>query len=76
MVMLLCGINGWVFRERETGMIDYRYLAKTTGQSTSISSTYILFLTKLQKRQTTQNGFALIEKRYHNVFKASKTCRI
>jgi len=27
-------------------------LAKTTGQSTSISITYILFLTEMQKRQT------------------------
>jgi len=28
------------------------YLAILTGQSISISSTYILFLTKMQKRQT------------------------
>jgi hypothetical protein len=41
------------------------YLAKTKGLSTSISSTYILFLTKLQKRQTLLKGFALIKKRYH-----------
>jgi hypothetical protein len=29
---------------------NYMYLAKTTGPSTSISNTYILFLTKLQKK--------------------------
>ena len=28
---------------------DLRFLAKTTGSSTSISVTYILFLTKMQK---------------------------
>ena len=36
-------------------------LASTTGSSTSISITYILFLTKLQKRQTRWNGFALLK---------------
>jgi len=46
-------------------VLDSRYLAKITGPSTSISITYIVFLTKLQKRQTQRNGFALIEKRYH-----------
>jgi hypothetical protein len=44
---------------------DLCFLAKTKGQSISISSTYILFLTKMQKRQTPSNGFALIEKRNH-----------
>jgi hypothetical protein len=47
------------------GVVDYRYLAINTGPSISISSTYIVFLTKLQKRQIPQNGFALTEKRYH-----------
>jgi hypothetical protein len=37
------------------------YLASTTGSSTSISSTYILFLTKMQKRQIPEKGFAPIE---------------
>jgi hypothetical protein len=46
----------------------YRYLAKTTSPSISISITYIVFLTKLQKRQTIRNGFALIKKRYHTIF--------
>jgi len=36
------------------------FLAINTGQSTSISITYILFLTKLQKRQTLRNGFAFL----------------
>jgi hypothetical protein len=35
--------------------------AKTTDSSTSISSTYILFLTEMQKRQIPEKGFALIE---------------
>ena len=38
-----------------------KYLAKTKGQSISISSTYIVFLTKLQKRQTPEKRFASIE---------------
>jgi hypothetical protein len=38
-----------------------RYLAKTTGSSISTSITYILFLTKMQKKQTTQKGFALFK---------------
>ena len=42
------------------------FLASTTGSSTSIPSTYIVFLTKMQKRQTLRNGFAFIRKRYHN----------
>ncbi len=37
------------------------YLAKTKGQSISIPSTYIVFLTKLQKRQIPENGFALFK---------------
>ena len=37
------------------------YLAKTKGQSISISSTYIVFLTKMQKRQTRKKGFVLLK---------------
>ena len=47
-------------------VVDYRLLAKTKGQSISVSITYIAFLTKLQKRQVPEKRFALIEKRYHN----------
>ena len=36
-------------------------LAKTTGPSTLTSSTYILFLTEMQKKQTPENGFALLK---------------
>jgi hypothetical protein len=38
-----------------------RFLAKTKGQSISISITYILFLTKMQKRQTLEKEFALFK---------------
>jgi len=31
--------------------VDYRFLASTTGSSISISITYIVFLTEMQKRQ-------------------------
>jgi hypothetical protein len=34
-------------------------LAKTTGSSISTSSTYIVFLTKLQKRQTQRKRICL-----------------
>jgi hypothetical protein len=37
------------------------YLAKTKGQSISISITYIVFLTEMQKRQTLHNEFALFK---------------
>jgi len=36
-----------------------------TIRNQSLLITYILFLTKLQKRQIPENGSALIEKRYH-----------
>ncbi len=48
---------------------NYMYLAINTGSSTSISITYILFLTKLQKKANPEKGFAQIEKRYHNQLK-------
>jgi hypothetical protein len=37
------------------------YLASTTGSNISILITYILFLTKLQKRQIPQKEFALFK---------------
>jgi hypothetical protein len=43
-------------------VVDYRYLAKTKGQSISILSTYILFLTKMQKGQTPRKRICPIEK--------------
>ena len=48
---------------------DYRYLAINTGSSISISITYIVFVTKMQKKQTPEKEFAPIEKRYHNQLK-------
>ena len=46
------------------GELDYRFLAMSTGSTTSISSTYILFLTEMQKRQTHENEFALLINEY------------
>jgi hypothetical protein len=37
------------------------YFASTTGLGISISITYILFLTKMQKRQTLEKEFALFK---------------
>ena len=50
--MAQCGID-WLdeFVERR-GMVDYRLLAISSGINISISVTYILFLTEMQKRQT------------------------
>ena len=45
--------------ERRDG-VDCRFLAINTGPSISISSTYILFLAKLQKGKPEKNEFALI----------------
>jgi hypothetical protein len=36
-------------------------LAKTTGPSISTSSTYIVFVTKMQKSQTLEKEFALFK---------------
>jgi len=47
--------------DEKEGVVDYRYLAKTTSPIISIPITYIVFLTKLQKRQTQRNKFALIK---------------
>ena len=44
-------------------------LAISTSSSISISITYILLLTKLQKSQIPEKGPAPIEKRYHNQVK-------
>jgi hypothetical protein len=42
-------------------VVDYRFLAKTTSPSISILITYIVFVTKMQKRQTLLIGFALLK---------------
>jgi hypothetical protein len=41
---------------------DLCYLAKSTGQSVSIKSSYIVFFTKMQKGQNPKMRFALVEK--------------
>jgi hypothetical protein len=53
-------------------VVDCRYLAKTKGQIISISSTYILFVTKLQKRQIPDKGFAHFEKTISQVLNQSQ----
>jgi hypothetical protein len=63
-----CGIGGWDELMETRGVVDCRFLASTTGSNISILITYIVFVTKMQKRQTLQNGFAFIGKRYHNNF--------
>jgi hypothetical protein len=56
--MLHCGVNRLGESSERRGvvdsryLVDYRYLAINTGLNISILITYILFLTKLQKRQT------------------------
>ena len=45
------------------------YLAINTTWSQFLLITYIVFLTKMQKRQTLWNGFTLIGKRYHNFWR-------
>jgi hypothetical protein len=47
----------------------WRYLAKTTTRSQFMLITYILFLTKWQKRQIPDKGFAHFEKTISQLFK-------
>jgi hypothetical protein len=42
-------------------VVNCRYLAKIKGSSISIPITYIVFLTKMQKRQTLEKEFALFK---------------
>jgi hypothetical protein len=46
---------------KKRDVVDYRYLAISTSSSISISITYILFLTNLQKRQTLEKGLPILE---------------
>ena len=67
--MILCGGNVWEYFDGEKeGVIDYMYLAISAGINISISVTYILFLTEMQKRQTPENGFAFLKNDITNVF--------
>ena len=68
--MLHYHIDVWGFLIGKKDVLDYRYLAKSTGSSISISITYILFLLEMQKRQTLEKGSALRGKRYHKKIEA------
>jgi len=59
--MTHCGINWWNNSVEIRGVVDYRYLAITTSPIISIASTYIVFVTKMQKRQTLEKGSALFK---------------
>jgi len=54
-----------VSHEKRTAKIFW-FLAKTTTRSQFMLITYIVFVTKMQKRQTRWNGFAPPKKWYHN----------
>ena len=43
--------NLWSTSNDGRGDVDYKYLATSTGLTTSIFSAYIVFFTKLQKKQ-------------------------
>jgi hypothetical protein len=64
-----CGDKRFESFDGMEGQANFRYLAKITGPSISISSTYILFITEMQKKQTLEKGFALFKKRYHRYFR-------
>ena len=70
-----CSFNRKIMKVSNRNQKKYRYLAISTSSSISISITYILFLTKLQKRQNLQKGFALIEKRYHRFWTGFWDCK-
>ena len=57
-----------IFCDGEVFSLDRGLLmgAINTSSSISTSSTYIVFVTKLQKKQIPQNGSTFIRKRYHN----------
>jgi hypothetical protein len=40
--------------------VDCRYLAKRAGPNTSIKSSYIVFFTKIQKRQSSKMRLAFL----------------
>ena len=75
--MVICHIvvvrDGVVLMEKR-GRRDYRYLAINTGSSISTSSTYIVFLTKLQKGESPRKGFALFKNDITTIFYRYDTC--
>jgi len=48
------------------------YLAILTGSNISILITYIVFVTKMQKRQTPEKGFALLKNDITNNLRSQK----
>ena len=68
MVMSHCGGSMCGVLMERRNVVDYRYLAKTTSLDQLIPITYILFLTKMQKRQTLLKRFALIENDITTIF--------
>ena len=52
MVLSHCGIDCWNESMELSDVVDYIYLAKSAALRTSISTAYIAFVTKMQKRQT------------------------
>jgi len=72
-----CGGSGWGVLMKKRDVNDSRYLAINTTWSQFLLITYILFLTKLQKRQTRWNGFDFIEKLINvNYYFRSTTIKI
>ena len=63
--MLQCGGNGWREFTEMGSVADYRFLAKTAGLGNLIFSSYIVFLTKLQKEANPLKWICPLEKRYH-----------
>ncbi len=61
MFISLCGIGWWGLSIEWSDVVDYRYLAINTGSNISILITYIVFVTKMQKGQTREKGFALFK---------------
>jgi len=51
-----------------------RFLASLASLVISIQTTYIVFLTEMQKRQTLQNGFASIKNDITTIFYGHDTC--
>jgi hypothetical protein len=58
--MTHCGIGWWGESIENGGVVDSRYLAIMAGSSTSIQIAYILFFTKMQKRQTPKKRFTFL----------------
>jgi len=56
-----CGGSGWGVLMKKRDVNDSRYLAISTTWKRVSFSTYIVFVTKLQKRQIPEKGSALFK---------------